>query len=196
MLKLSGTPIIAMVIIGLLTSPAVAISPTELIQETVQQVINVVASSSENEGRRRELLRASLMPRFDWLEMSKQALGKNWNQAIGRESEFVSAFAGFLGNAYIGQIGSYRNEKVLFVQESIEKNQAQVKTKIVSENGEPTSIDYRLHRVDGEWKIYDVVVEDISIIANFRSQFRRILAKESFEDLMRQLKEKDLKSKG
>ena len=179
--------------LGLTLTSAIAHSPTEQIQQTLQQVTNIVANPANAEGQRKELLRETLMPRFDWLEMSKQSLGKNWRHASGREREFVSAFADFLGNAYIGQIGSYRNEKDLFVQESVDNNQAEVKTKIVSAKGETTAVNYRLHRIEDEWKIYDVVVEDISIIVNYRSQFSRIIAKGSFDDLMNQLREKELR---
>ena len=170
-------------------------SPAEQIQQTIQQVANVVATTTQGDERRGELLRETLMPRFDWLEMSKQVLGRNWSHAAGRESEFVSAFADFLGNAYIGQIGSFRNEKVLFVQESIENNRAQVKTKIMPDKGESTTIDYRLHHVQGQWKIYDVIVEDISIVVNYRSQFNRILAKGSFDDLLMQLRQNDSRNR-
>jgi phospholipid transport system substrate-binding protein len=135
------------------------------------------------------------MPRFDWLEMSKQALGKHWSHASGRENEFVLAFADFLGNAYIGQIGSYRNEKVIIIQETIENNRAHVRTKIMPNKGEPTSINYRLHRSEGEWKIYDVIVEDISVVVNYRAQFSRILAKGSLDDLLIQLRQKDLRQR-
>ena len=179
--------------LGLTLTSAIAHSPTEQIQQTLQQVTNIVANPANAEGQRKELLRETLMPRFDWLEMSKQSLGKNWRHASGREREFVSAFADFLGNAYIGQIGSYRNEKVLFLHESVDNNQAEVKTKIVSAKGETTAVNYRLHRIEDEWKIYDVVVEDISIIVNYRSQFSRIIAKGSFDDLMNQLREKELR---
>jgi phospholipid transport system substrate-binding protein len=68
-------------------------------------------------------------------------------------------------------------------------------TKIVPTKGEPTAINYRLHRVDDEWKVYDVVVEDISLVVNFRSQFNRILAKGSFDDLLKQLREKETRTK-
>jgi len=170
-------------------------SPTDELQQTIQQVAKVVADTTNGDDRRKALLRETLLPRFDWLEMSKQVLGKHWSHASGRETEFVSAFADFLGNAYIGQIGSYRNEKVLFVQESIENHQAQVKTKIVSDKGEPTSVNYRLHRIEGEWKIYDVIVEDISIVVNYRAQFNRILAKGSLDDLLVQLRRKDLRNR-
>lgn len=196
MLKTRST-FIAAVLLAVWFAPAFgsANSPADQIQQTIQQVANVVANTTNGDARRKELLRETLSPRFDWLEMSKQALGKHWSHASGRENEFVSAFAEFLGNAYIGQIGSYQNEKVLFVQESIENNRAQVNTKIVSDKGEPTSVNYRLHRIKGEWKIYDVIVEDISIVSNYRSQFSRILAKGTFEDLVRQLREKELRGR-
>ena len=187
-------PLIAGIVFVLGFAPTLgfANSPTQQIQQSIQKVTAVVADSSNDDRTRKEMLRETLSPLFDWAEMAKQALGKNWGVAAGRESEFVSAFSEFLGNAYIGQIGSYRDEKVLFLQESIENNRAQVRTKIVSNKGEPTSVNYRLHRLEGEWKIYDVVVEDISIVGNYRAQFNRILAKGSFEELLRLLKEKKL----
>jgi phospholipid transport system substrate-binding protein len=176
-------------------APGFAITPTEHIEETVQQVLNVVRNPANSHERRKEMLRETLMPRFDWFEMAKQTLGKHWSVAAGRENEFVGAFAEFLGNSYVGSIGSYKDEKILVMQESIDSNRAQVKTKIVPDKGEPTSVNYRLHRVQGEWKIYDVVIEDISLVVNFRSQFNRILAKGSFDDLLKQLRDKDLKNR-
>ena len=142
--------------------------------------------------QRKEMLRETLMPRFDWFEMARQTLGKHWSVAAGRENEFVGAFTEFLGNSYVGNISSYKDEKILFVQESIESNRAQVKTKIVPGKGEPTAVNYRLHRVEGYWKIYDVVVDDISIVVNYRSQFNRNLTRGTFDDLLRQLREKEL----
>ena len=174
--------------------PAFATTPTEQIQETIQQVLSVVKNPANSHEQRKEMLRETLMPRFDWFEMARQTLGKHWSVAAGRENEFVGAFAEFLGNSYVGSIVSYKDQKILFVQESIESNRAQVKTKIVPDKGEPTSINYRLHRVQGEWKIYDVVVEDISLVFNYRAQFNRILAKGSFDDLLKQLREKEFRN--
>jgi phospholipid transport system substrate-binding protein len=175
------------------SAEAFAGTPIEQIQETIQQVLVVVnGPSSQTDAERKGMLRDALMPRFDWLEMSKQALGKHWNNVSDRQYEFVAAFAEFLGNAYVGKIGSYKDEKIVFMRESIEKDQAQVNTKIIPGTGEPTSVNYRLHQVKGEWKIYDVVVEDISIVANYRAQFNRILSRTSFDDLLKQLKEKNL----
>lgn len=177
------------------TQPAFANSPTEQLQDTIQQVLSVVRNPANSEEQRKEMLRETLMPMFDWVEMAKQTLGKNWTIAAGRENEFVAAFAEFLGNSYVGTIGSYKDEKILFVQESIDNNRAQVSTRIVPARGDATAVNYRLHRVQGEWKIYDVVVEDISLVVNFRSQFSRILAKGSFDDLLRQLREKEIRNR-
>jgi phospholipid transport system substrate-binding protein len=168
-----------------------ASTPTEQIQETIQQVLLVVSGSPNgSEEERKDMLKDALMPRFDWFEMAKQALGKRWNDLSDRKSEFVAAFAEFLRNSYAGQIGSYKGEKILFVHETVEKNLAQVDTKIIPSKGEPISLNYRLHRVQEEWKIYDVVVDNVGLMDNYRSQFNRILATSSLDDLIKRLKEK------
>ena len=169
-------------------------APMAQLQEAIQQVMLTMNGAVKNgDPELREKLRDALMPRFDWFEMARQALGKHWTAIPSRQHEFVAVFAEFLGNSYVGKIGSYKDEKIVFVHESIEKNLAQVDTKIIPSKGDPTSVNYRLHRVEGEWKIYDVVVEDISVVANYRSQFNRILANGSFDDLIRRLKETDSK---
>jgi phospholipid transport system substrate-binding protein len=188
--------LLAVFLLLFFTTPSVfAITPAEQIQGTIQQVLSVVKNPANSDEQRRELVRETLMPMFDWVEMAKQTLGKSWAIAAGRENEFVTAFTNFLGNSYVGTIGAYKDEKILFIQESIEDNQAQVKTKIVPAKGEAMSVNYRMHRVQGEWKIYDVVVEDISLVVNYRSQFSRILAKGSFDELLKQMREKELRSR-
>ena len=186
--------LLAVLLFSFVSQPASAMTPTEQLQGTIQQVLSVVKNPANNGEQRKEMLRETLMPMFDWVEMAKQTLGKNWTIAAGRENEFVAVFAEFLGNSYVGTIGSYKDAKILFVQESIDNNRAQVNTRIVPAKGDATAVNYRLHRVQGEWKIYDVVVEDISLVVNFRSQFSRILAKGSFEDLLRQLREKEIRT--
>ena len=173
-----------------------ATTPTEQIEETIQQVMAIIGGASNGgEEARRDMLREALMPRFDWDDMAKRALGKHWDSAADRQHEFVAAFAEFLGNSYIGKIGSYKEEKVLFVGERTENNRAQVDTKIVPGKGEPIAVSYRLHLVQGVWKIYDIVVEDISIVANYRSQFERMLSKGTFDDLVKRLRDKDSKNR-
>jgi phospholipid transport system substrate-binding protein len=187
--------VVCCVLVVLCAPPALAETPTMQIRQTVDQLLKVVANTASGEAERREMLRSTLITRFDWHEIARQSLGKQWPKASGREEEFVAALAEFLGNAYVDKIGSYRDEKILFVQEVVDQERAQVMTKIVPTKGDPTAINYRLHRVDDEWKVYDVVVEDISLVVNFRSQFNRILAKGSFDDLLKQLREKEARTK-
>jgi phospholipid transport system substrate-binding protein len=165
--------------------------PREQIQDTIERVVSIVSDgTSRGEGERREQLRQTLSPRFDFVEMAKRALGKHWDKVPERQQEFVAAFADFLGNSYVGKIVSYKDEKIVFVRESIDKDNAQVDTQVIPIKGEPFAIAYRLHRLQGDWKIYDVVVENISLVNNYRSQFNRILSSGSFDDLMKLLKEK------
>ena len=173
---------------------AFAGAPKDQIQETIQQALHIVnGAAGASDTARRNHLRDALMPKFDWAEMAKRTLGKHWDNNPSRQEEFIAAFAEFLGNVYAGKIGSVRDEKILFGDESIVENQAQVNTRIVPAKGEPMSVNYRLHWVQGEWKIYDVILDDISLVVNYRSQFNRILSKGSFEDLLRQLRDKESK---
>lgn len=179
--------------LALAPSRVLAVTPTEQLQSTIRQVLLAVNGSAGQpaEGQK-ERLRKILQPRFDWEEMAKRSLGKYWNREASRQDEFIAAFAEFLGNSYFARIGSYKDEKIQFIDEIIDRDQALVKTRIVPHRGEPTAVDYKLYRAGDEWKVYDVVVEDISLVANFRSQFGRILARGSFDDLLKQLRDKKL----
>lgn len=180
---------------ALTPAKVLAVTPTEQLHATIQQVLTIVNGSEGQAERQKERLRETLMPRFDWNEMARQALGKHWDDVANRHGEFVAAFADFLGTSYVGKIGSYKDEKIFFVEEAVNQQRALVKTKIVPSKGEATAVNYKLHRVDDEWKVYDVIIEDISMVVNFRSQFNRILAKGSFDDLLKQLKDKQSSSK-
>jgi ABC-type transporter MlaC component len=92
---------------SLVPAPGFAMTPREQIEETVQQVLSVVRNPANSHEQRKEMLRETLTPRFDWFEMAKQTLGKHWSITAGRENEFVGAFAEFLGNSYVGSIGSF-----------------------------------------------------------------------------------------
>jgi len=175
---------------------AVAQTPGQQVQETIQQVTAIVGAPAGDASGRRDAVKRLLAPRFDWNEMARQTLGKHWPSAPAKQDEFVVTFTEFMGNSYIGQIGAYKDEKIIYLGERRETNRAQVDTKLVPAKGDPLSVNYKLHQVDGEWKIYDVVIADISLVNNYRSQFNRILAKSSFDDLLKQLREKDAKDRG
>lgn len=175
---------------------ALAQTPGQQVQETIQRITAIVSSPSRAESEQRDEVKRLLLPRFDWLEMAKRSLGKHWPRVPERQNEFVSAFTEFVGNAYLGTIGGYKDEKIIFAGERRDQNLAEVDTKLVPNKGEPMSVNYRLHLVQGDWKIYDVVIADISLVNNYRSQFNRVLAKSSFDDLLKQLRDRDSKGRG
>ena len=183
---------LALAALALCLAPmAWAQTPGQQLQDTIQRVTAVIGSASTAEAERRDEVKQLLLPRFDWPEMARRSLGKHWPRVPERQNEFVSAFTEFVGNAYLGTISGYKDEKIIFTRERRDQNLAEVETKLVPNKGEPLSVNYRLHLVQGEWKIYDVVIADISLINNYRSQFNRILAKGSFDDLVKQLRDKD-----
>lgn len=191
-LKLRSLLYSSLLFFVVVTGTGWANTPIEQIRDTVKEVHEAVHNAPSDE-QRKESLRQILTPRFDWPAMAKHAMGKHWDSLAARQSEFVAAFQDFLGNAYVGKIATLKKEKVVFVRESVEQSQAQVDTKIIPANGEAMSVSYRLRRSGEQWKIHDVIVDDISVVSNYRSQFSRILAKGTVDDLFKQLKEKDSK---
>jgi len=130
-------------------------------------------------------------PRFDFAEMAKRCLGAHWGERSREErEEFVQLFAATLSRSYIGNIRSYENATVLFTRESSDANDAEVDTKIVTDGTKDLSVNYKLRLVNADWKIYDVIIDDISVLANFRSQFHRVITRSSFDTLLRIMKEK------
>lgn len=129
---------------------------------------------------------------FDFTELGGRTLAANWKKfSPEQRKEFTGVFADILGDAYLDKVqGAYRDEKVVFIsQEIISDSKAVVKTKIVRERSE-IPVDYSMKLKDKNWKIYDVQVEGISLVQNYRSQFNEILAKETPDDLIKRLRKK------
>ena len=169
--------------------------PTEQIRVTVDQVLRILKdpalnAASAKEARRSELTKA-ILPRFDFEEMAKRSLGAEWRRRTPAEQEeFIRLFTELLKNSYIESIESYRGEKVIYRSESQDGAYADVGTKVINDRGEEFTIDYRLNLEGSEWKVYDVIIENISIVNNYRSQFSRILGRSSFAELMRAIRDK------
>jgi phospholipid transport system substrate-binding protein len=170
-------------------------SPTEQVRATVDKVLTIVRSPQPKSKVQLKAQRAKLLeviyPRFDFTEMAKRSLGPHWARRSSEEQrEFVEIFAALMGRAYADNIESYTSQNVLYTRASEDMNYAQVDTKIVSDNQPPFTINYKLHSVDKEWKVYDLVIEDVSVVNNYRSQFDRVIARSSFAELVRTMKEK------
>jgi len=139
-----------------------------------------------------EKARQLVFARFDFSEMTKRSLGAHWKSMDQREQrEFIAAFTQRLLVFYGKSVRSTGNEKIEFMREVREGKQASVETKVISGNGDQTPIDYRLRDVDGQWMVYDVVIDNVSLVNNYRSQFERVIAKSSVQDLLRKMKDQD-----
>lgn len=184
-----------LITLGLLSGPAVAGLPTEQIKATVEKALVVLKDpklkSATRQKERREQLKQILFARFDFSEMAKRSLGANWRRRTPQEQEeFVRLFTDVLERAYAGIIETYTDEKIVYINERVEAGFADVASKIITSKGQEYTLNYKAHFVGNEWKIYDVVAENISLINNYRSQFTRVITKESYEELVRRLKSK------
>ena len=174
---------------------ALAGLPTEQIKSTVDKALQVLKDPrlkpAAKLAERRNQLKQILFARFDFTEMAKRALGANWRRRTPQEQEeFVRLFTEVLEHAYAGIIESYTDEKIVYVNERIDGTYADVGSKILTSKGEEYTINYKAHLVSNEWKVYDVVAENVSLVNNYRSQFNRVISQQSYEELIRRLKDK------
>ena len=178
-----------------------AAAPGEQVKSTIDQVMEVLKDSklqgSSKKAERREKLRQIIVPKFDFAEMAKRALGNNWNRYPDKQQEFVTAFKQLLEETYADQIELASGvDKIVYLNERTEKDYAEVDTKVISSKGEETPMTYKLHPVDSDWKVFDIVVENISIVNNYRSQFSRVLSNASLDELIKRIKEKRFQKTG
>jgi phospholipid transport system substrate-binding protein len=174
---------------------ALAGLPTDQVKSTVEKAVGVLKDPRLKPParlkERRDQLRQILFARFDFAEMAKRALGSNWRRRTPQEQEeFVRLFTDVLERAYAEIIESYTDEKIVYVNERIDGGYADVASKILTSKGEEYSINYKVHLISNEWKVYDVVAENISLVNNYRSQFNRVIANASYEELVSRLRNK------
>lgn len=196
-LKLSVHLLLTLWLMVCLSMPAVAGEPTDAIKSAIDQGVDILKTAKlDNTKQRTEVinrLREIVYPLFDFNEMAKRSLGAHWRRLNAQQQkEFVTAFTELLEKTYADQIDLYQGQRVAYVGETIDKDYAQVSTKVIAQNNQAYSVDYRLHRVDGKWRIYDVVAENISIVNNYRSQFNRVIVNSSFDELLKRIKDKEV----
>ena len=174
--------------------------PTDQLRATVNVIRTVLRSNAGTESGmriRRDQIRRLIDSRFDFSEIARRSLASHWKSLSPHEQrEFVETFKGFLEIAYVGLIESLDGDKILYQRETRETDSAQVDTAIVTKKGEGLSVAYRMRLLDGAWKVYDVVIENISVVNNYRSQFSRVIAKSSYGELLQKLKEKQSQASG
>jgi len=168
--------------------------PTEAIRGAVNQGVEILKNAKlDNQKQRAQVidqLRQVVYPLFDFNEMAMRSLGANWRRLNPQQrKEFVSTFTALLEKTYANQIDLYNGQQVIYTGETVDGDYAQVDSRIIDKNGQTYSVVYKLHRVDGKWRIYDVVAENISLVNNYRAQFNRVIAKSSFEELLKMMKQ-------
>ncbi|MDH4252701.1 MAG: ABC transporter substrate-binding protein [Nitrospira sp.] len=171
-------------------------SPTAAVKLTVGAVIGILTdealAGTDQQERRRQMLETTVGRRFDYREISRRAVGRQWKRISESERrEFVALFQVFLAGRYADRIEGYANEEVQYLGERRENGYAEVQTKLVSDKVD-LPIDYRLFFKSGDWFVYDVVINGVSLVKNYRSQFRAIMHKSSYTELVRRLREKTI----
>jgi phospholipid transport system substrate-binding protein len=186
-------PLLAMLFFVAL--PLHAGAPTDEIRTAIDRGVQILKSAKLDTSKDRApviaQLREIVYPLFDFEEMAKRSLGSHWRR-LGpqQQEEFVTAFTELLETTYADKIDLYEGQRVEYVGETIDKNYAEVNTRVIGKGGESYSVDYRLHQIGGKWRIYDVVAENISLVNNYRSQFNRVVVNSSVEELIKRIKQK------
>ena len=171
---------------------AVASQVTEDVKDTIDKVIKIVGREDlkDNREARRQALREVIDQRFNYRQMVRRALAKNWRDRSNQERrEFTGLFKKLLENSYASKLESYSDETINYTDEVIKGRYALVKTEVVRK-ANTIAVDYKLINGDGVWKIYDFVIEGVSMVRNYRSQFSKIIRKDSYEGLVRKLTDK------
>lgn len=166
---------------------------TEGLKATIDQVIGVVTDPQYKDDRptRRAKMKDLIFPKFNFVEMGKRSLGKKrWKERTPEERRaFVDLFGKLLENSYANKLESFSDEKIVYVDEIVKGRYAMVKTEVVRTN-DTVSVDYKLIKSSEEWRVYDLVVEGVSLVKNYRSQFGKIIHNDSFDALMEKLSAK------
>ncbi|NOX34661.1 MAG: ABC transporter substrate-binding protein [Deltaproteobacteria bacterium] len=174
---------------------ALASPARDQLKLTIDQVLEILQDQSlkgeEHTKARRASLRRVIHERFSFAKMSQLSLARHWRKRSKEEKKiFIGLFGKLLEQTYISKMEAYTSEKVVYVKEFVKKKKAQVYTKIITDSVD-IPIDYRMYKTkDGSWMVYDIVIEGVSLVGNYRSQFDQILQKDTYEKLLGELKKK------
>lgn len=168
---------------------------TDQVKGTVDQVTKILTDPTlkgeKKVQERRARVRKVVLERFGFTEMSKRSLGRYWNERTPQErTEFVRLFTDLLERAYIDRVDGYSGEQVVYEGESVDGNYSEVRTKIVSKKSQDVSMTYRLLKHDSNWEVYDVIIENVSLVNNYRTQFSKIIRTSSYEALVKKMQAK------
>ena len=184
---------VLLVVAGIFLATNAFAGVTSQVKKTVDEVVKIVSDKElkKNDAKRRQLLKKSISVIFDYNEMAKRSLGRHWNQRTPAEKkQFSDLFASLLENSYASKIESYNNEKIVYLKETQDGDYAELKSKVVTAKRDEYSLDYRLLNQHGTWMVYDVVIEGVSLVSNYRSQFNKIITSDGYPALVKKLQTK------
>jgi len=188
------TLILALLLVLSFVVPAEATEPMDALKKTISKVLSILRDPVYKDGTKyheqREKLKEVIATIFDYHELSMRTLGVNWKKfSAPQQDEFSKAFADLLGSKYLDRIQSYANEEVVYLaQRDSSSGNVEIATKVVKDNKD-ISIAYRLAQTNG-WRVYDVIVEGVSLVQNYRVQFQDMMVKGTPEELIVQVKKK------
>jgi phospholipid transport system substrate-binding protein len=190
-------PALSLILITVLLAVPVVVraSVTDEVKMTVDEVVRIVSDKElkapQNDAKRRKALKVAIGRIFDFEEMAKRSLAAHWNgRSPAERKEFVQLFTTLLEKSYSGKIESYNQEKIVYLKESGDKEYAEVRSKVVTPKRDEYTLDYRLLNKGGKWLVYDVVIEGVSLVSNYRSQFNKIITGQGYGELVRKLRTK------
>jgi phospholipid transport system substrate-binding protein len=169
--------------------------PTDQLRSATDRVLKVLqdpelGSPARADARRREI-RAIASQIFDWRETGRRALARHWRDRSPKEQEeFAALFADLVERSYIGKIERYAGERIVYAGEVVEGDQATVRTKLITKSNTEVPVDYRMQREGERWRAYDVVIEGVSLVSNYRTQFNRIIQQSGYGELVSKLRGK------
>ncbi len=178
-----------------LAVPVLGANPMDEIKQTTDKILAIVTNPafkapSKTEEREKRI-RQAVDERFDWEEMARRSLAIHWAERIPEErKEFIRLFADLVERTYMKKVEGYSGEKVHYEGESKEGDYATVRVKIVTKGGQDIPVEYRLKKEREDWFIYDVSIQGVSLVNNYRVQFHSIISQSNYENLVKRLREK------
>ncbi len=187
--------LVSLLLVVGVTVPVLAGEPTEQIKQTTDKILSIVKDpalkGSTKAQERKRSIRKAVDERFDWEEMARRSLGRYWVQRTAEEKkEFVHFFSELVERTYMAKVEGYSGEKVRYDGDTVDGEYAVVKVNIITQKNRDISVDYRLQKEGNEWLVYDVSIEGVSLVNNYRTQFNSIILQSSYENLLKRLKVK------
>ena len=197
--RVFATSVLLFFLLSLSAGSTYAGAPTDQVRQSVDKVLDILKNKKlkkpANEKKRKAEIRKVVSERFDFADMAKRSLGIYWRQRTPEErKEFVPLYTDLLERTYIKKIEGYTDEKITYTGEKINDGYAVVDTKVITSKNTEIPIQYRMLNENGQWMVYDVSIEGVSLINNYRNQFSSIIHQKSYDELVKKLKAKEEES--